>query len=203
MAAPRHFKPADYGGEIEEIQTNTGSKLYKKAELNWSKPRIWNRNKHAPVDPEDWNTPCLYAIVRDHHRANTKETIKYIGITENLGRRFNNHPMATKLSSMRGQTTLSIGSVDFGRYQAARQDPRSAIEEIEHILIWTLWSSSDLLNVQKQYTLPGMGQYPGRAWHIMNCGHRFAGRMPREIVYPWILSKPGRDRSKKKDRRTT
>lgn len=197
MATPRHFKPADYGGEVEDIQSTMGSTLFKRATLNWSKPRIWKRNGHAPVDQEDWNTACLYAIVRDHHRARTRETIKYIGITENLKRRFNNHPMATQLSSMRGQTTLSVASVDFGRYLAANRDPRRAIEEIEHILIWTLWSSSDLWNIQKQYTLPGMGQYPGRAWHIVNSGHRFAGRMPREVVYPWILSKPGRDRSKK------
>ena len=97
MTAPRRFKPADYGGEVEEIQTNTGSPLFKRAELKWSKPRIWQRNEYAPVDQDDRNTALLYAIVRDHHRAKTREAIKYIGITENIGQRFNNHPMATKL----------------------------------------------------------------------------------------------------------
>ena len=30
-----------------------------------------------------------------------------------------------------------------------------------------------------------------------NKGYRFSGRMPREIVYPWIMLKWGRDRSQK------
>jgi hypothetical protein len=65
---------------------------------------------------------------------------------------------------------------------------------LEHLFIWSLWPE---LNEKKTSTLPGMGSKPGRAWHIMNEGHRFAGRMPREIVYPWMLIKPGRDRSSK------
>ena len=138
---------------------------------------------------------CVYAIVRNHHRANTRDTIKYIGITERLKRRFYNHSVATKLAAMRGQTSLSIASIDFGNNTSMKWQPRGAIEEIEHILIWALWEFSDLVNEKKQYSLPGLKYLDGVAWHIVNKGYRFSGRMPREIIYPWILTKPGRDRS--------
>ena len=68
------------------------------------------------------------------------------------------------------------------------------MEEIEHLLIWALDPAN---NTNKNYTLPGMGQRRGNAWHIKNSGYRFAGQMPREIVFPWMLVKVGRDRSKK------
>jgi hypothetical protein len=43
--------------------------------------------------------------------------------------------------------------------------------------------------------MPGFGTQGGSAWHILNTGYRFRGQMPREIIYPWMLVKPGRNRS--------
>lgn len=91
---------------------------------------------------------------------------------------------------MRGTTSLSIGNVHFADHTWTKTIPRS-IAELEHILIWAIGPE---LNERKQYSLPGFGK-SGQAWHITNKGHRFAGRMPREIVYPWMLLKLGRDRS--------
>ena len=56
----------------------------------------------------------------------------------------------------------------------------------------------DLENISKQTTIPGFGRNRGGAWHIVNRGHRFRGRMPREIIFPWMIVKPGRDTSFKK-----
>ncbi len=69
------------------------------------------------------------------------------------------------------------------------------MEEIEHLLIWAL---DPPYNDRKNYTLPGMGKHRANAWHLENIGFRFAGQMPREIVFPWMLVKPGRNRSQKR-----
>jgi hypothetical protein len=52
---------------------------------------------------------------------------------------------------------LSIGDIDSESYNTAKNsENRRAIEELEHILIWTLFD--DLWNDEKQFTLPGMGK---------------------------------------------
>jgi hypothetical protein len=43
-----------------------------------------------------------------------------------------------------------------------------------------------------------MGANGGDAWHVINTGYQFSGQMPKEIVYPWMLVKPGRNRIRKK-----
>jgi hypothetical protein len=43
-----------------------------------------------------------------------------------------------------------------------------------------------------------MAKHRANAWHLENIGFRFAGQMPREIVFPWMLVKPGRNRSQKR-----
>lgn len=135
----------------------------------------------------------LYAISWDHHLAARRETIAYVGITDVLDTRFNNHPTADELRRRKRKTFLSIGHVDFGRLRNASKATRLVTEQLEHILIWALWH--DLVNDRKTICLPGFGVNGGGAWHITNTGHRFSGRMPREIIYPWMLIKPGRDRS--------
>ena len=110
--------------------------------------------------------------------------------------RFDNHPTADLLRKRKRRTFLSIGDIDFGKLKNASAHTRQITEELEHILIWALWEN--LVNVNKQVCIPGFGTNGGGAWHIVNEGHRFRGRMPREIIYPWMLIKPGRDRSLKK-----
>jgi len=80
-----------------------------------------------------------------------------------------------------------------GRNKAGRT--QKTLEELEHLLIWAL--PFDLVNEKKQFTLPGLGKNGGTAWHIHNKGYRFNGRMPKEIVYPWMMIEHGRDRSLK------
>ena len=197
MAAPKHFKPADYSCEIEELESSNGP-LFKPATISWSHPRNWERGEHAPIDEEYTKPGYLYAITRNHHRAKTRDTIVYIGITNNLDTRFNNHPKAREFADMRGPTGLSIGEIDFHGYRTAASKDRAnraALEGLEHILIWALWPT--LYNDRKQTNLPKFSDRVAQAWHMTNEGYRFAGRMPREIVYPWMLIKPGRDRTQK------
>lgn len=196
MPVPAHFRPADFGGEVYELDTAGGKKLFKPVTINWSFPRIWNHEEIAPTGDDNIDAGYLYAIVRNHHRANTKDTIVYIGITNNLDRRFRNHPKANQFARMRGPTGLSIGTINFGSYRTASgSGNRKAIEGLEHILVWALWHT--LFNERKQLSLPHFKAPLSQSWHIFNEGYRFSGRMPREIVFPWMLIKPGRDRSAK------
>ena len=192
MAAPKGFKPADLGGEPDEVICTPE---YRAISITWSKPKPWRRDEDAPISGAEEKPGYLYAISWDHHRAARRETIAYIGITKNLGRRFLNHPAAAELIARKRKTFLSIGHVDFGRFKTASAGTRRTTEELEHILIWALWQ--DLINDRKTCCIPGFGTAGGRAWHVINEGHRFSGRMPREIIYPWMLVKPGRDRSYK------
>lgn len=192
MAAPKGFKPADLGGEPSKVQC---SPEYRLITIEWSKPRPWSRDDYAPIDRAQKKPGYLYAISWDHHRAARKETIAYVGITSALDLRFDNHPKAAALIAKKRKTFLSIGHIDFGRWTTASANTRWITEELEHILIWALWA--DLENERKMFCVPGQGTNGGGAWHIINKGHRFSGRMPREIIYPWMLVKPGRDRSLK------
>ncbi len=159
----------------------------------WSKPRLWKPEEDAPLQDASNGLGHVYAIVRDHHRAKTKERIAYIGISQKLDSRFANHPKTDDIRGMRGQTSLSIGNIDFQKWTHKKSVSKS-INDIEHILIW---ATGPAFNERKMYSLPGFGQNGSCAWHITNAGHRFAGRMPREIAYPWMILKPGRDRSAK------
>ncbi len=194
MATPRHFKIADLGGEISDVQNSAGRSLYKTATIEWNKPRIWKSGEGAPTELAEFAAGYVYALTRDHHRQKHKDIISYIGLTRNLSHRFYNHSKANELLSKRGDVYLCIGQVTFERYHH-RTGTAPAIEQIEHLLIWAI---SPELNERKMFTMPGMGANAGRPWHIINQGYRFSGLMPREIVFPWMLVKPGRDRSAKK-----
>lgn len=190
MAIPRGSKPADLGGEPIELWCTPA---FQEITITWSKPKPWLRGECAPVDGAEKKPGYLYAISWDHHRAARHETIAYIGITTDLTARFENHPKANELLARRRRTFLSIGNIDFGRLTNPSARTRRVTEELEHLLIWALWL--DLTNDRKMLCIPGYGKHRGSAWHITNIGHRFSGRMPREIIYPWMLIKPGRDRS--------
>jgi hypothetical protein len=196
MAAPRQFKPADYGCDVEELGNGSGQ-LFKPVSIEWSLPRTWDVGMRAPIDDEYLEPGYLYAITRNHHSAKTRDTIVYVGITSNLDARFKNHPKAREFADRRGPTGLSIGEIDFHGYKSAMgKNNRAALEGLEHILIWAIGPT--LYNDRKQLSLPKFRPPVAQSWHITNTGYRFAGRMPREIIYPWMLIKPGRDRSVKK-----
>lgn len=81
---------------------------------------------------------------------------------------------------MRGETTFSYAPVDFikGRNRIGRIE--KALQEIEHLLIWSL--GDELRNLRKKYTLPGMGTKGSNAWQIINTGIALADRF-REKLY--------------------
>jgi hypothetical protein len=193
MAAPRLLQPADFGGEVANIHNSLGHTLFKTLSISWTKPRVWKRDEPAPKGLADVTAAYVYALTRDHGKSLRKPPIVYIGLSKNRTR-FYNHPKAKKIRNMKGKTLVSIGIIDFGKHHH-KKGTKPAIEEIEHLLIWAL---SPKFNEKKKFTMPGMGKNPGRAWHVRNIEHRFNGQMPREIVYPWMLIKLGRDRSKKK-----
>ncbi|WP_216332568.1 hypothetical protein [Rhizobium sp. X9] len=184
------YKIANYGFDtVEEVTNSVGKSLFKRVVLEWSKPQTINVDKPFFTD----NRPLLYIIIRNHHSAKQKDRIRYIGLSTNPNNRFQNHPKAQELAALRGQTSLSYAFLDQAKSAKTIRSEKGALEQIEHILIWSLWYQ--LLNDKKLFTLPGMGRNAGTAWHIINSGYRFRGQMPREIVYPWILHKHGRDRS--------
>lgn len=187
------YKIADYGGNVEDIVNRSGKPLFKRVTLHWSKPQQINSDQ-SPFFVD--NRPLLYIIMRNHHRMNQRDRIRYIGLSTNPANRFQNHPTARELAEMRGDTSLSYAHIDLENSSSRIHAVKTALDEIEHILIWTLSSSHDLKNDRKFFTLPGMGANPGSAWHIINDGYAFAGQMPLEIVYPWVLTKNGRNRSR-------
>ncbi|MGA1805178.1 hypothetical protein [Rhizobium sp. HT1-10] len=186
------FEPADFGNTLDGLTNRAGNPTFTKATLIWSKPQILDKDTHRPFFED--NRPLLYVIIRNHHSMKKKDRICYIGLSTTPKNRFKNHPKARTLSQMRGETSLSYAYLDEENSKnVARVKP--ALEQIEHILIWTLWQQ--LENDRKLFVLPGMGAFAGQAWHIVNEGYRFAGQMPKEIVYPWMLVRKGRDRSNK------
>lgn len=191
MPVPRHFKLADFGAEPDEAG------LFCLATVEWSEPMEWDENGKPPLEAAA-HKDALYVLVRDHWRASRKNTIVYVGMTTNLPNRFVDHHCASTLLKRRGSTLLSIGNVSFsGKHSLwARRNPAKSLRQLEHILVWAL--PPPLMNIQNQYVIPLLsGKNVGEAkpWIIRREGHRFHGRMPREIVYPWMAVKLGRDRS--------
>lgn len=193
MATPRHFKPADFGDEPEDAG------LFCLATIDWSPPAEWDEDGRPPLDAAE-RDDALYVLVRDHWRKSRKNTIEYVGMTTVLPSRFADHRCANELRALRGTTLLSIGNVIFSGKESrwARNNLGLSLRQIEHILIWAL--PPPLRNTQGQYVLPvlsGKNVAHAKPWIIRNEGHRFHGRMPREIVFPWMIIKHGRDRSQR------
>ena len=188
------YKPAHWGESISDVQNANGNPLYKSVELKWSTPTIWRKGERRPKF--DDSTPFVYALIRNHGKSATKDHILYIGLTQKPKTRFGNHNTAKNIVAMPGEVKFSYAQIDFvqGRNRVART--KRTMEEIEHLLIWAVYY--ELQNEKKQYTVPGMGANGGDAWHITNSGYRFSGRMPREIVFPWMMVKPGRGRFRKR-----
>src|SRR5262245_47573598 len=128
MSSPYLLHPADWGGEVGEIQNASGRTLFRSVAIDWSLPRRWMRDEAAPTGLDEFERGYLYALLRDHHRSKRRLVIEYVGLTENLSYRFYNHSTARKVRDMTGQTSLSIGEVDFGRYHR-RSGTKPSIEE--------------------------------------------------------------------------
>jgi len=190
VAAPKQFKLADFDYQPEDMG------LFCIAEIDWSEPKKWDDDADEPPLGAADQTNALYLILRDHWRQTTRHIIRYVGMTTDLPRRFNNHPCADRLKVKRGSTLLSVGSVSYsGRHSRwANNNPGLALRQIEHILIWAL-SDQRLVNDKNQNSLPvvsGKNIAYAKPWIIRRTGHRFHGAMPREIIFPWMAIKRGR-----------
>jgi hypothetical protein len=186
----RGYKAADWGAEVDNLENAAGFPLFKRLVLEWSEPQIVAKGT-KPYFPEP--RACLYAIMRNHHKSQQKDRISYIGLSTNPKRRFHNHPTAVDLIERQGTTSLSYAYLDLEKSSDKIPVVKRALEDVEHILIWTLWHN--LENRAKLYTLPGMGSTTGDPYHIVNNGYRFFGQMPKEIVYPWALVMNRKDKS--------
>ena len=189
----RNYKPSPWASEVAKVCNAQENPLFVQARLHWSTPTLWKKDDRIPSF--ETNEPFLYALIWNHGKSSSKNHIKYIGLTTSPKTRFGNHETAKGIVQQRGQTHFSYAPIDFISGKNKIDRVGKALEEIEHLLIWAL--PNELHNQRKQYTLPGNGKNRGNAWHIFNTGYRFSGRMPREIVFPWMLVKPGRDRTKK------
>ena len=187
------LKPAAWGEDVTDVENAAGNSLFKAVELRWSKPTLWTRDMSRPKFHTE--APFLYALIRNHGNALTKDRIVYIGLTSAPATRFGNHQTAKEIVSLKGQVGFSYAPIEFGSGNNRLERVTYALEQIEHLLIWAV--DQHLENEKKMFTLPGMGANGGDAWHITNTGYRFSGQMPKEIVFPWMLVKPGRDRTAK------
>lgn len=187
------LKPATWAENVAEVQNAAGNPLFKQVELKWSKPTLWSREMARPKF--DTDEPFLYALIRNHGNAQTKDRIVYIGLTTAPAARFGNHQTAREIVARKGQVGFSYAPIDFVSGKNKIDRVSFDLEQLEHLLIWAV--DTHLENEKKMFTLPGMGANGGDAWHITNTGYRFSGQMPTEIIYPWMLVKPGRDRTAK------
>lgn len=189
----RQFRTANWAESVSDLENRSGFPMFKEVELQWTRPKLWTKEMRVPDFETD--EPFIYALVRNHWNSKSRDHIEYIGLTKAPRTRFGNHETAKKIISQRGDVGFSYAPINFVKGRNRIERVTRALEELEHLLIWAV--GDELWNEKKVFTLPGMGSNPGNAWHVKNTGYRFSGRMPREIVYPWMLVVPGRDRTKK------
>ncbi|MFN3837512.1 MAG: hypothetical protein ACK4MI_07335 [Brevundimonas sp.] len=193
MPIPR-TKPVDWADDVADICNASDYPLFKRVDLHWEKPTEWKKGQSKPTF--DTDEPFLYALIRNHWKSTTRDHIEYVGLTKSPRTRFGNHKTAREIVSERGSVMFTYAKLDAIKGRNRLDRVHTALEEIEHLLIWAI--GSGLRNEKKQFTLPGMGSNGGNAWHIVNSGYHFAGRMPKEIIYPWMLVRHGRDTSAKR-----
>src|SRR5262249_5860765 len=153
------------------LENSTGQQLYKQVELKWEKPTIWAKEARLPTFHTD--EPFVYALIRNHGKFRDKDRIEYIGLTSEPSKRFGNHPKAREIVRQKGVIRFTYAPINITRGRNRIERLKRALEEIEHLLIWTLWDN--LWNDRKMFTLPGFGSKGGNAWHIINGGYRFSG----------------------------
>ena len=187
------LKLADFG-EDETLWTNgSGKPLFRPVEICWRDPVRIDREGNIGLENESdvYAHGYLYALVRNHGNQAEKDKIVYIGITNDLEKRFRNHWKANDIRSKAGETSISVGVITTPGSRPNGTELKKLREELEHILIWVLWK--DLWNDRKVFVVPGQGRNGGRAWDIKNTGFPFSGRMPSRIVFPWAAIVPRRN----------
>lgn len=189
----RNLRIADFGEDEDLFEDSNGRPLFQPIEIDWSRPSRIERDGTIPFKDESeiYRNGYLYAIVRNHGNQTTRDRIVYIGITNDLKKRFRNHPKVDEIRSQYGETSISIGTITTPGRKPNGETRVLIREEVEHILIWVL--HEDLWNDRKTMCVPGQGTNGGRALDIHNKGFTFSGRMPRRIVFPWAAIVPRRN----------
>ena len=186
------YAPADFGGAPEDITGDNGEFIFRNITLDWRNPIAWMGKR--PSWPSDENVRCkgFYAIIRNHGRQTQRNIISYIGIARSLYGRLdiNKHGTANDLVGRKGETRLAYAVV-----KGKGQHTFSKLQEIEDILIWAHWATIEnkcSLNTMPSMRLSsGKGAKRSRPWIITNEGYDFEGKMPKKIVYPWMLVSKG------------
>lgn len=175
----------DFGGMKSDVETGDPRPYYKKVTVNWSEPIRVRKDGPVPLEEREYRkNGYFYVLMKDHGNQSVRDKILYVGITNKLKVRFYNHPKFWEIISKNSHVYFCVGEPDFHGYRTAENyKNRQAIEEIEHIYIWTLFPY--LENYQKFQSFPGMSKAGARAWMIENKGYSFSGNMPKKIVYPW------------------
>lgn len=191
------LRAADFGQTEELWENSRGKPLFQPIEITWSKPALIDRGGAIQVKDEEalLRNGYLYAIIRNHGKQLTRDKIVYIGITNDLGKRFRNHWKVDEIRGARGPTSISVGKIETPGRRLNSEQAKQLREELEHILIWVLWD--DLWNDQKTMSVPGQGRNGSQAWDIANKGYKFCGRMPSRIVFPWAAIVPRRNCARK------
>lgn len=164
--------------------------------LVWTKLKIIKDKKDINNIKESLKDNIIvYAFTWSHGNQKEKIKIIYFGISTNPQKRFDNHPKINDYINKPGSLGFSSAQINItGKNK--NEIVKNIINDIEHILIWSM-EKYHLENDKKASSLPGLNQENARAYRILNTGYRFSGLMPLEILYPCILIKPGRDRSKR------
>ncbi len=193
----RNLRIADFGQDEDLFEDANGRPLFQPITIDWSRPVRIARDGSLPVKNESdiYRNGYLYAIVRNHGNQTTKDRIAYIGITNDLQKRFRNHPKVNDIRSQYGETSISIGTIATPGRKPNGETRKLIREEIEHILIWVL--HGDLWNDRKVMCVPRQGTNGGRALDIENTGFKFSGRMPSRIIFPWVAVVPRRNNTAK------
>lgn len=189
----RRLRLADFGEDESLFEDAAGRPLYQPITVTWSQPVRIGRDGSLPLENESdiYKNGYLYAIIRNHGNQTTRDRIAYIGITNDLKKRFRNHPKVDEIRGQYGETSISIGTIETPGKRPNGTTRKLIREEIEHLLIWVL--HEDLWNDRKVLCIPGQGRNGGRALDIENRGFKFSGRMPERIVFPWIAIVPRRN----------
>ena len=180
------LKPAYWADDVAHVQNAVGNPLFKQVELNWSTPTLWTAEMCWPAFECD--VPFVYALLQANGQLDVQKHIMYVGATAAPDTRFGNAATARTIIDKLGAVQFSYAPIRLDSTVMPSSDIAASVEEIEHLLIWAI--GDDLENQKNMFTLPGMGANGCGAWHITNTGYGFTGRMPQEIIYPWMLITP-------------
>jgi len=151
--------------------------LYKKATIEWSRPKIWRPDNDFDVPSDYRGYGGIYMLIRNHRKQKISNIITYIGKTGNFENRLTTqHHKYDALIKKAGDTKVSCGYIT---YQNIKEKD-GYINEIETIMIFCIWNY--LENKHGFGNLPGFGSKPISPWIIDNIG--FKGKLPRRIFYP-------------------